>query len=189
VIDPDDGAVEFGATGSLYNNNLVMYDRRTDSYWTQLDGLAIFGELTGWRLKMVSINTVTWAEWKAQHPDSQVLSQDTGYSRAYGVDPYGGYYESDFILFPVDGEDDRIHAKTLIFGVEVNGMFKAYRRTDIEASGVIEDIIGGVIIKVELQDDGGIGVTNVDTGEPVVAERSFWFAWYAFHPETLLYPD
>jgi len=68
-------------------------------------------------------------------------------------------------------------------------MFKAYRRTDIEASGVIEDIIGGVIIKVELQDDGGIGVTNVDTGEPVVAERSFWFAWYAFHPETLLYPD
>jgi hypothetical protein len=164
-----------------------MYDRLTNTYWSQLDGLAILGELTGWRLKMVSIDTVTWREWKDEHSDSEVLSQNTGHSRAYGTDPYGGYYESDFLLFPVENEDDRIHSKTVVFGVEINDNFKAYREIDFEASNVIEDTIDGVNIRVELQDLGSVRVTNIDTGALIVAERVFWFAWYAFHPTTVLY--
>jgi hypothetical protein len=187
VIDPDDGAVEFGTSGKLYNNNLVMYDRRTDTYWSQLDGLAILGDLTGWKLKAVSIDTVTWAEWKDEHPDSEVLSQITGHSRPYGTDPYGGYYESDYLLFPVENEDSRIHAKTVVFGIQINGAFKAYREVDIKDASVIEDTVEGVNIRVQLQDDGGIAVTNTNTGDLIVAERVFWFAWYAFHPDTTLY--
>ena len=55
----DGEAVEFGTTGMLYNSNLVMYDRKTDTYWTQIDGKAIIGELTGRELKEISIDTVT----------------------------------------------------------------------------------------------------------------------------------
>ncbi|KKK46955.1 hypothetical protein LCGC14_3160060 [marine sediment metagenome] len=83
--------VEFGTSGKLYNSNLVMYDRKTDSYWTQIDGLAIVGELTGTRLTPISIDTVVWQDWKEAHSDSEVLSQDTGFRRAYGTDPYGNY--------------------------------------------------------------------------------------------------
>jgi hypothetical protein len=74
-----------------------MYDRKTNSYWTQIDGLAIVGELTGTRLTASSIDTVVWRDWKKAHPDSEVLSQDTGFSKPYGEDPYGTYYEDSFI--------------------------------------------------------------------------------------------
>jgi hypothetical protein len=169
-----------------------MYDRKTDTYWSQLDGLAIVGELTGMKLKMVRIDTVTWGEWKTEHSDSEVLSRETGFplrEARYGIDPYGGYYESDFIIFPVENEDDRIHAKTVIFGVEIDGAFIAYREDDLEELKVIEDTIGEVKIRIEREVAGTITATNLDTGEEIIAERSFWFAWYAFHPETELFGE
>lgn len=183
----DGEEVEFGTSGKLYNSNLVMYDRRTDSYWTQIDGLAVVGELTGRRLTPVSIDTVVWRDWKKEHPDSGVLSQDTGLSRPYGRDPYGSYYEDSFLLFPVEERDDRIHPKTVIFGIEVNGIYKAYKEDDLKELKTIEDTVGGVKIRIERDEAGVVKITNLETGEEIVKERDFWFAWYAFHPDTQLY--
>ena len=183
----DGEEVEFGTSGKLYNSNLVMYDRKTNTYWSQIDGLAIVGELTGMELKEVSIDTVTWRDWKAAHPDSEVLSQATGFNRAYGRDPYGSYYEDSFLFFPVEAEDNRIHAKTVIFGIEVNGVYKAYREDDLLKSGEIEDTVNGVNLKVERDSAGIVKITDTVTGEEIVKERDFWFAWYTFHPNTLLY--
>lgn len=178
---------EFGTSGKLYNSNLVMYDRITDSYWTQIDGKAIVGELTGQELKEISIDTVAWREWKAEHPDSEVLSQNTGHLRPYGRDPYGNYYEDSNLFFPVENEDTRIHSKTVIFGIEVNGTYKAYREEDLIALGFIEDTISGVRVKVERDAAGTVTIINRDTDEEIIKERDFWFAWYAFHPDTSLY--
>jgi hypothetical protein len=61
-----------------------MYDRKTDTWWTQIDGKAIVGALSGEELTGVSIDTVVWRDWKEVHPDSEVLNQDTGFSRPYG---------------------------------------------------------------------------------------------------------
>lgn len=179
--------VEFGTSGKLYNSNLVMYDRKTNSYWTQIDGLAIVGELTGTKLIPLSIDTVVWRDWKSAHPGSEVLSQDTGFMRPYGTDPYGNYYENSFIFFPVENEDKRIHPKTVVFGVEVNGTFKAYREDNLKELKVIEDTVNGIKITVKRDDAGIVMITNLETGDEIVKERDFWFAWYAFHPETELY--
>lgn len=179
--------VEFGTSGKLYNSNLVMYDRKTDSYWSQIEGLAIVGELTGTKLIPISIDTVVWRDWEKGHPDSEVLSQETGFSRSYGRDPYGNYYEDSFLLFPVENEDDRIHPKTVIFGIQVNGIYKAYKEDDLKELKVIEDTIGGIRTKVERDDSGIVNFTNSETGEEIVKEKDFWFAWYAFHPDTELY--
>ncbi len=185
----NDEEVEFGTSGKLYNSNLVMYDRKTDSYWTQIDGIAIVGPLTNTKLKAISIDTVTWGDWKGAHPNARVLSQDTGYSRSYGADPYGNYYEDSFIWFPVEAEDDRIHAKTVVFGIEVNGEYKAYREEDLIQDNEITDEINGVNIKVTRSSDGVVTIANLDNGEEIVKERDFWFAWYAFHPDTKLYEN
>lgn len=182
----DGEAVNFGTSGKLYNSNLVMYDQKTDTYWTQIDGKAIIGELKGKELTELSIDTVSWREWKAAHPDSEVLSQDTGMRRDYGRDPYGSYYEDSFLIFPVTEQDNRVHPKTVIFGIEVDGIYKAYREDDVK-KGPIEDSIGDVNVKVERDNAGIVKITNVDTGDEIVKERDFWFAWYAFHPNTLLY--
>jgi len=179
--------VEFGTSGKLYNSNLVMYDRKTDSYWSQIDGIAIVGELTSMQLTPVSIDTVSWRVWKEEHPDSEVLTRDTGYSRAYGRDPYGSYYEDSFVMFPVENQDNSVHPKTVIFGIDVDGTYKAYKEDDLIAEGTVQDEVNGVPLMVERNEAGIVKITRQDTGEEVVKEREFWFAWYAFHPDTLLY--
>ena len=178
---------KFGTSGKLYNSNLIMYDRETDTYWTQIDGKAVVGELTGQQLEGISIDTVVWRDWKKEHPNSEVLSQSTGYSRQYGRDPYGNYYEDSNLFFPVDNEDNRIHAKTVVFGINVNGEFKAYQEKDLLDNPVIDDVVNGVNLKVERTPAGIVKITNTDSGEEIVKERDFWFAWYAFHPNTQLY--
>ncbi len=164
-----------------------MYDRKTITYWSQFDGLAIVGELSGQKLTPVSIDTVVWRDWKREHQDFEVLSQDTGYRREYGRDPYGSYYEDSFLRFPVENEDGRIHPKTVILGIEINGVYKAYQEDDLKELGVIEDTVAKVRIRVERDDSGAVSVRNLETGEEIIEERGFWFAWYAFHPETELY--
>ena len=184
----DGEAVEFGTSGKLFNSNLVMYDRKTDTYWSQIGGTAIVGELTGRELNAISIDTVTWKEWKDNNPDSEVLSKDTGFIRQYGRDPYGSYYDNEEIIFPVENFDTRSHPKAVIFGIEIDGKHKAYREADLkELDGKIEDTFNGINVLVERDSSGIVKITNKDTGEEIVKERDFWFAWAAFHPDTDIY--
>jgi hypothetical protein len=82
---------DFGTTGNLRFSDLVMYDRQTESWWQQATGEAIVGELTGTRLAFLPAQIVSLADFAAAHPDSDVLSRDTGFPRAYGHNPYVGY--------------------------------------------------------------------------------------------------
>ena len=143
--------VEFGTSGKLYNSNLVMYDRLTDSYWSQALGLAIKGELTGMELQRIPFDVMKWKDWKSLYPDSLVLTTETGHIRAYGVDPYGSYYTDSRIIFPVENYDDRMHEKEIILGFDLNDAFKAYRLADIANSKVINDEINGQSILLTSQ--------------------------------------
>jgi hypothetical protein len=186
----DGEEVEFGTSGKLYSSNLVMYDRLTQTYWSQIDGVAILGDLAGQELTEVSLDTVTWGEWKAVHPNSEVLSQDTGFVRNYNNNPYSNYFLDDFLFFQsVENQDNtrRIQNKEFVFGVEIDGQYKAYRQSDVDSMVLIEDTFAGVNLRLERQNDGRVIVTNVDTGEEIVKEVDFWFAWYGFHPESELY--
>ena len=139
VIDGKE--VEFGTSGKLYNSNLVMYDRLTDTYWSQALGQAIKGELTGSKLDIIPFDVISWADWKKLHPDTIVLTTDTGHSRAYAVDPYGDYYINTQIVFPIENRDDRMHPKEIILGFEDNKVYRAYKQKDVEKSVVINDEI------------------------------------------------
>jgi hypothetical protein len=71
------------------------------------------------------------------------------------------------LLFPIRdiNEDSRIHPKTIVFVVEINGTFKAYRQDDLQESKSIEDSINGVKMRIERDEDGTIQVTNLYIGE------------------------
>jgi len=137
----DGQEVEFGTSGKLYNSNLVMYDRLTDSYWSQALGTAITGELTGQQLKIIPFDVILWGDWISLHPETLVLTRDTGYTRAYSVDPYRSYYTEPRIIFPVDNKDDRMHLKEIILGFNEGEIYKAYKQSDIESKVVINDKI------------------------------------------------
>ena len=140
----DGQVVEFGTSGKLYNSNLLMYDRFTESYWSQALGIAVKGELTGYQLSLVPFDVITWGDWKKLHPDTLVLTTDTGYIRSYATDPYGNYYTEPRIMFPVENKDDRMHPKEIIIGFNLDNTHKAYKQSDIESNVIINDSVGNV---------------------------------------------
>jgi len=116
----------FGVSGLLYNSDLLLYDRATQSLWSQITAEAIAGPLKGAKLAPVALTHTTWADWKKRHPDTLVLSEETGFNRDYSRDPYAGYSTSARIMFPTANTSDRFPPKEPVLGVELNGARKAY---------------------------------------------------------------
>ncbi|MCP4316824.1 MAG: DUF3179 domain-containing protein [Hyphomicrobiales bacterium] len=87
-----DGVADtFGTTGKLRNSDLVMYDRKTESWWQQFTGEAIAGEKTGTKLALVPSRLESWKNFKARHPGGKVLVPNNPRMRNYGANPYQGY--------------------------------------------------------------------------------------------------
>jgi hypothetical protein len=139
----DGQIVEFGTSGKLYNSNLVMYDRTSNSLWSQALGQSIVGKHAGLKLERVPFDVAFWREWKQLYPDTKVLSRDTGSTRPYGADPYGNYYTNNDLFFPVSNKDNRLGLKEIIVGLENGGQYKAYKLQQIEDINVINDEING----------------------------------------------
>jgi len=144
----DGESIRFGTSGKLHKSNLVMYDEKTDSYWTQIGGRAVVGPLTGTKLKQVQIDTMLYGDWKKLNPDSQILSRNTGFSRPYGIDPYGNYYSSKNIGFGVNFNDNRLHPKAMIAGVIIDEEIKAYPVIEVDKVGLVNDNVGNTGILV-----------------------------------------
>ncbi|WP_128477917.1 DUF3179 domain-containing protein [Halorussus pelagicus] len=145
------GETTFGVSGKLVNNNLVMYDRETDSRWPQILGTAISGEFGGRSLQEFRLVWTTWEMWKATHPETRVLSTDTGHVRNYEQDPYGsyvpnpsGYYVRDSTLFAPLGEDDRLPNKRVVLGARLpeSESRLAFEKPALREAGVLSGSVG-----------------------------------------------
>lgn len=138
----------FGTTGKLVNSNLLMYDRVTDSEWPQLLGTAIRGQLRGERLRELPLVWTSWGRWRAAHPETMVLSTETGHLRPYGTDPYGsyaplgGYYASGGPIFPVLAESDELDPKEVVVGIKAEQGYLAVRKSRIQRLGTMSLSVG-----------------------------------------------
>lgn len=133
--------LQFGTSGKLYNSNLVMYDRTSKSLWSQALGEGIVGKYAGIKLDRIPFDLGYWKDWKELYPNTKVLSRDTGSPRPYGADPYGDYYTSQDILFPISNRDNRLGLKEIVVGLENGGINKAYSLQDVQKQKVINDEI------------------------------------------------
>ena len=144
------GETTFGVSGDLVNNNLIMYDRETDSRWPQVLGTAISGEFEGESLQEFRLVWTRWEEWKAVHPGTAVLSTDTGHARNYDDDPYGsyvpnrsGYYGRDSTLFPSLGDDDTFPNKHVVIGSRDTDGRIAFEKDALREAGLLSGSGGG----------------------------------------------
>lgn len=128
--------LDFGTSGRLYNSNLVMYDRQTGSYWAQATGQAIVGELTGEQLVFVPARILSFGDWRAEHPDGLVLSDETGYERSYGENPYAGYDESENPFLFIGEPDGRLPAIARVLGVAGDGDTLAFPYDEVREGAV-----------------------------------------------------
>lgn len=137
--------LDFGTTGRLHYSNLIMYDRQTESWWQQATGEAIVGELTGTQLNFLPAPIISWADFKVAQPDGLVLSRETGYNRAYGVNPYAGYDDVNNPPFLYDGPTTPgvLPPVARVLTVDLNGEAKAYPYDVLQAVGVVNDTVGG----------------------------------------------
>lgn len=184
--------VEFGTSGKLWKSNLVMYDRKTDSLWSQILGEAIVGEMTGTQLALLPSDQVRYGEWKRANPNGEVLSRDTGATRFYGENPYGGYFApTDFAVSLAGVRDTRLKPEDFVFGVVVNGKAKAYAMQAVEArSEVVDTFQGRTFILRRERDPDAVRMFEQrpdGTLERINPFSAFWFSWVAAHPDTELY--
>jgi len=124
----------FGVSGLLYKNNLIPYDRATDSYWSQMLNQSIHGEHIKTKAETFQLIETTWSTWKSMYPGSRVLSTQTGYDRNYRVYPYGDYKETAELIFPVDPLDERLFLKKRVLGLTGGDQTKAYQFKDFSDS-------------------------------------------------------
>ncbi|MEM7334908.1 MAG: DUF3179 domain-containing protein [Chloroflexota bacterium] len=141
----EDGTpLDFGSSGLLYRSNKLMYDRQTRSIWNQLTGEPVMGPALNRseRLDLVPITLTTWAEWLEMHPNSTILSEDTGYIRDYiSGAAYGDYFVDDGTLFPVTFNDSILDAKDQIYGLVISGMPIAYPVHLLAEAKVLNDTV------------------------------------------------
>ncbi|MGD9620772.1 MAG: DUF3179 domain-containing protein [Mycolicibacterium sp.] len=190
---PAGEAWTFGTTGKLVNSNLLMYDRQTDSQWPQILGTAISGPRKGTVLTPVPLVWTTFRAWRAAHPDSPVLSTDTGALRRYGSDPYGsytppsGYYVEPGTYFPIRHTDDRLGDKDVVIGIRFGPDRIAIQKDRIFEDRQIQVDVGGVTWRAQWNDELATAtVVNAGTGEVADFLEAMWFAWFAFYPQTRL---
>ena len=180
-------ALSFGVSGLLYNSDVLLYDRQTDSLWSQLLHRAVTGPHNRRSLTPLPVRHTTWAAWRKRHPDTGVLSDDTGHARDYRRSPYAGYAEARALYFPVSGMSPRYHPKEPVLGVEVDGQFKAYPFSELAKQGRpgFSDTLGGRTLTLEWDAEAYSAAIAPQSG--VSSTRLFWFAWYAFHPDTAVF--
>ncbi|WP_373523364.1 DUF3179 domain-containing protein, partial [Aquiflexum sp.] len=176
----------FGVSGLLYNSDILLYDRETESLWSQLKNESVSGEMKGWSLVKIATANTTWGKWKENHPETLVLSKETGFARDYSRNPYPGYAQSAKIYFEVAEMDDSYHPKEMVVGLEINGKHKAYPFSELKKSGEheIEDVFQDQKLSISFDADSQSAEIRDAEGKIIQTVMNFWFAWYAFYPKT-----
>ena len=176
----DGRALRFGTTGNLRRSDLVMWsDDPGETWWQQITGEALVGDLVGRRLVMLPAQIVAFADFKAAFPDAQVLSRDTGHPRGYGTNPYVGYDDISSSPFLYAGpKDTRLPPMERVATVELGGETAAYPFSRLAQAHVVNDEVGGIPLVVFHQGgtvsalDGPVIAASRDVGAAAVFERT-----------------
>jgi len=181
--------LSFGVSGLLYQSDVLMYDRKTESLWSQLAMRSVSGKMMGKKLNWLLGEMMTWKAWREKYPDSSVLTTETGFFRDYRIVPYRGYEQSSRVNFPFPEVRRELRNKEWVAGVIVNSKAYSFSLKKLAAEpdhkAILKDddtlldvTYNPVTREVQVLDENGKSV-------PVV--QVFWFAWQAFYPETILW--
>ena len=177
--------LSFGVSGLLFRSDVLMYDRQTESLWSQLESEAVAGPMVGAQLDWLPSEQLTWKAWKTKYPDGRILSRETGYDRPYNKIPYEGYVKSPYPIFKVPTTRNELPMKAWVIGVKLGDETKAYRVAGLKTGEFIDEL-GGRPIRITYDRGSRHFQAWDDEGGRIPAVWCYWFAWQAFNPETVL---
>jgi hypothetical protein len=175
----EDKEMTFGTTGRLRFSNLIMYDRQTETWWQQATGEGIVGELTGKQLTFIPAAMVSWEEFKNANPMGKVLSQETGFMRSYGRNPYVGYDDINNPPFLYRGPETpgELPPVARVLALEFGGETVAYPYDLLSELSVVNDEVGGQNVVIFWAPgtasalDVGVIADGQDVGSAVAYDR------------------
>ena len=187
----------FGVSGLIHKNNLIAYDRSTNSSWSQMKNKSVAGELKSTPIETIQLVEMTWGAWKNAFPESQVLNTNTGYDRNYDQYLYGKDYseDNDHILFPIYNEDHRLERKNLVHSIIHDSQVKSYPLSAFESFFQVfnETLVDKKIVvagnsKINLaisfsrvlKDGTELTFNSVDKQFPIVLEDTEGTKWNIF---------
>jgi hypothetical protein len=161
--------VRFGTTGNLRRSDLVMWsDDPGETWWQQITGDAIVGDLVGHQLTSLPAEIVSFVDFKTTYPHGGVLSRETGHPRGYGSNPYVGYDNVSSSPFLYSGPtDSRLPPMERVVTVELNGVTVAYPFSKLTQVHVVNDVVGGTPLVVFHQG----GTVSALDGPVIAASR------------------
>lgn len=153
----EDTILAFGNTGALYESDMVMYDRQTDSQWFQVGGEALIGPLHGVKMKRLPSSMMPWKLFKKSYPEGLVLSKDTGYrNRDYEHDMFERYSQNqENLYFGTTFKDERLPLKSRVLGVSFDSANRAYHLDNLE-DGVYMDQVGQQSLVLFISQGAGV---------------------------------
>ena len=170
------GENEFGVSGQLVNSNLIMYDRGSDSWWPQIVARGIDGPHAGDTLEEFRVIWTTWDRWRTSYPETTILTENTGFIRRYGTDPYGqynpldGYYEGGGTMFRPLASDAqaRLPEKAVVIGARTDTGAIAFRKSALLEADVMTGEIGGLPVVAVADPDLATGYVYANPAETAV---------------------
>lgn len=184
----DGKVLTFGVSGLLYKSNLLMYDRQTESLWSQVKNQAVTGPMTGTRLEVLPSTLTTWDKWRRRHPETVLLSLETGHVRDYSKDPYESYYRSrSGLLGFFKNLVTDFPGKEVVAGVTVNGEAKAYPLEKLRKSDQIKDRLGDKTLTFAYDKATGELRVSDQNDQAVPYISVYWFVWKEIHPDSALF--
>jgi hypothetical protein len=137
----------------INNQNFLMRDQETGTYWQQISGRAIAGPLMGYALQLIPSEELTFALWKNERPRGIVLNGVPAYESKYAPKDWetrvGAAYPAA-LTFPEHG----LESRDIMLGIEAFGEARAYRYKQVTAAKLIEDHIGAEPVILVLGPDG-----------------------------------
>ena len=189
AADINGKAHQFGVSGLLYNSDVLLYDRQTETLWSQILSKGVSGALVNKKLEIISSSHTSWGAWKKKYPQTKVLSTQTGFKRDYSRSPYGDYDKGPETYFPVAFRSKKYHPKERVLGISIGDKHKVYPFSELaKVSGnVLNDSLAGKAVTIHFDAENRDGSIQDETGKVLPSVNSFWFAWYAFHPKAEIF--
>jgi len=147
----DNRPLKFHLAG-INNQNFIMRDEETGSWWQQVSGEAIHGPLKGKRLTQVFCDELTFAAWKSEQPNGRVLLPDEGVKHKYEAENWEEEYRNYPVVVPKHPAD-KLEQRELVVGLEVNRAAKAFPFGALQKQQLILDEVGGVPLFVIVGED------------------------------------
>lgn len=144
----DGRTLNFHLSG-INNQNFIMRDEQTGSWWQQVSGLCIAGPLKGKQLQLVAHDELPFALWKREQPTGRVLMPDERVAAKYEPADWEEQYARLRVVTPTS-PDDALKPRDLVIGITVNGAAKAYPMAKLEQQAPVADTLGGAPLVVLL---------------------------------------